>query len=104
MTKPRSDSKLDNLPEEQKEALAEWLLSGMAYHVAKPLVKKDFGVDTSSRALSEFYAEYCSAALIQRRRRAVTTAEEMAKEAQGQPGRFDTATIEALKQKAFALS
>ena len=104
MRKPRSDSKLDRLPEEQKAQLADWLLSGMPYHLVKDLVKKTFGVSTSIRALAVFYQDYCAAELLARRKRAVSTADEIAEEASRQPGRFDAATIDALKQKAFELA
>jgi hypothetical protein len=42
--------------------------------------------------------------LIARRQRAVSTAEQIAQEAQNKPGQFDAATIDALKQKAFELA
>ena len=104
MTKPRSDSKLLNLPEEQQAQLAEWLLSGLPYHRVRPLVKKEFKISTSSAALYQFYQTVCSAELIARRKRAVSTADEIADQAVKMPGRFDSATIDALKQKAFELS
>jgi hypothetical protein len=104
MRKPNSTAKLLNLPEEQQSQLAEWLLDGMPYHTAQEVVKKDFGVATSQRALSQFWQEVCGPALLMRRRRAVSMADEVAQEAAKAPGQFDTATIEALKQKAFELS
>jgi len=105
MRKPRSDSKLDTkLSEEQKCQLAEALLSGLPYHAAKKKCKEEFKVSTSFAALSNFWETYCAAALLARRRRAVTTADEIAEEALQTPGKFDAATIDALKQKAFELS
>lgn len=105
MRKPRSDSKLlSQLTEEQQAQLSDWLLSGMPYHAVIPMVKEKFAVDTSLGALSSFWDSYCSVALIARRRRAVTTADEVAEEAQSRPGQWDKATIDALKQQAFELS
>jgi hypothetical protein len=104
MPKPRSDAKLLNLPEEQLAQLSDWLLSGMPYHKAKALVKETFHVETSLAALSNFYETICCSALIARRQQAVSTADEIATAAQTKPGRFDAATIDALKQKAFELS
>jgi hypothetical protein len=104
MRKTRSDSKLLNLPEEQQAQLAEWLLDGMPYHTAKETVAKEFGVSVSLPCFSSFWEEVCAPALITRRRRAVSTAEEIAIEASATPGRFDQATIDALKQQAFELS
>ncbi len=104
MSKPRSDAKLLNLPEEQQARLADWLLSGMSYHDARERVIKEFGVTVSLDAYRGFWSAVCSDALIARRRRAVNTADEVALEAERNPGRFDQATIDALKQKAFELS
>ena len=105
MRKPRSDSKLKTqLKPEQRAELAAWLLSGVPYHRARKMVKKEFGVSTSMAALSDFWETYCSAELLARRKRAVTTADEIAAEAAARPGKFDAATIDALKQKAFELA
>lgn len=102
--KTRSDSKLLNLPEEQQAKLADWLLDGMPYHAARVQVEKEFGVSVSLRAFTDFWHQVCGPALIHRRRRAVLTAEEIASEASNIPGRFDAATIDALKQQAFELA
>jgi hypothetical protein len=104
MSKPRSDAKLLNLPEEQQARLAEWLLSGMSYHDARERVIKDFEVTVSLAAFGGFWSAVCSDALLAKRRRAVNIANEVAQEAGKHPGRFDQATIDALKQKAFELS
>lgn len=104
MRKPRSDAKLLNLPEEQKAQLADWLLSGLPYYRILDMLQKKFDVKTSLGSLSDFYERFCSAALLARRQRAVSTADEIAEAAQATPGKFDTATINALKQKAFELS
>ena len=104
MKKPRSDAKLLNLAEEQKAQLADWLLSGVPYHRVRELLEKEFKVEVSLSTISAFYDAYCAAELIVRRKRAVSTADEIADEAAATPGRFDAATIDALKQKAFELS
>lgn len=105
MRKPRSDSKLKaQLPAEQRAQLAEWLLSGMPYHKARPLLEKEFGVSTSIRALSDFWDDVCSATLITQRREAASVADDLAEEARKNPARFDEVTIDAIKQRAFELS
>ena len=104
MKKPRSDAKLLNLPEEQRAQLCDWMLSGLPYHKIKGLVSEQFKVATTLSALSSFYQDFCSAALLTQRSRAVGVAEEIAEEAAKTPGRFDAATIDALKQKAFELA
>ena len=104
MKKTRSDSKLKNLPEDQYQSLVDWLLAGNPYRVVKKRLKEEFNVATSDASLSDFWNECCSAALIARREKAVTLADEVAEEAAARPGQFDQATIDALKQKAFELA
>ena len=104
LKKPRADAKLLNLPEEQQAQLADWLLSGMPYHAAKAEVFKEFKVSCSLSALSGFYAEVCVPVLLKRRSQAVMAAEEIAEEASKAPGRFDQATVDAIRQKAFELA
>ena len=104
MKKPRSDNKLLNLPEEQQAQLADWLLSGIPYHEAKKLVEKEFNVCVSLSAFSGFWSAVCADELLRRRRRAVNCANDVAMEAEKNPARFDAATVEALRQKAFELA
>jgi hypothetical protein len=104
MRKPRSDSKLLNLPEEQQAQLAEWLLSGVPYHRAMELCQKEFEVKTCFAALSRFWNAVCQPALLARRAQAVRTADAVAEEAKKTPGAFDAATLDAIRQKAFELS
>src|SRR6187402_3815318 len=60
MRKPRSDSKLLNLPHPQQDKLAEWLLDdGMSYAAAKDQLYMDYGVETSESALSVFWERVC---------------------------------------------
>lgn len=104
MRKPRSDSKLLNLPEEQQAQLGEWLLSGMPYHQAQELVEKQFGLRVPLGSFTAFYQQVCEPHLLQRRSRAVQMAQSVAEEASSRPGTFDPATIDQLRQKAFELS
>jgi hypothetical protein len=104
MRKPRSDSKLLTLPEEQQAKLAEWLLSGMPYHEARELVEKEFGVRVPLGSFTPFWEQACVPQLVWRRRQAVDTADAVAQAADKTPGRFDVATVDALKQRAFELA
>ncbi|HXG49100.1 MAG TPA: hypothetical protein VNO52_15860 [Methylomirabilota bacterium] len=102
MKKPRSDSKLLRLPDDQQAQLAEWLLSGVPYHQAREMVAKEFGVQVRSlNTFSRFWEQVCAPLLLLKRQRAVQTADAVAEEASKNPGRFDQATIDALKQRAF---
>lgn len=105
LKKPRSDAKLLTLPEDQQAKLADWLLGGMPYHAAREAVAKEFNVEVRSlAAFSSFYSEVCSPLLLRRRSQAVAMAEEIAVEATRSPARFDQATVDAIKQKAFELA
>lgn len=108
MKKPKSI--LLKLPEAQQAQLAEWLLDGMPYHKARemmtaPVEAGGFGISFSSLSVFKpFWEEVCVPALLNRRSRAVMTAEEVAGSAAARPGKLDEATIAALKQKAFELA
>jgi len=103
MSKPRSDSKLLNLPDEQQCQIADWLLGGMPYHVVGPLIEKEYGVKVSKNVLMRFWQTVCEPMLLVKRRRAVQTSEAIADEAKARPGQFNAAAIDALQQKAFEL-
>jgi len=103
--KPRSDSKLENLPEEQHDQLVSWLMGGLSYKKALLLLEKaPFYIETSDRALSEFYDKYCSQALLERRQRAARLAMGVRKEMEARPADFDAATIELLSRWAFEMA
>lgn len=104
MRKPRSDSKLLSLPEEHQAKLAEWLLAGMPYTAVREAVAKEFGVRCSAAALSGFYQLVCVPVLLRRRSQAVAAADQIAEAAAATPGRWDQATLDALRQKAFELT
>ncbi len=104
MRKTRSDSKLLHLPEDQQAKLADWLLAGMPYHVAQATVEKEFGFRVSLGAFTKFWEAVCAGAYIAKRQRAIGLADEVAAEARQTPGEFDTATLDALRQRAFELA
>lgn len=105
MSKTKSNAVLLNLPEEQQAKLADWLLGGMPYHEAKVLVEKEFGVQLKSlSAFVRFWREVCAVHLLAKRQRLGTTADARAEQARLEPGKFDAATLDALKQKAYELA
>ncbi len=102
--KPRSDSKLDALDQDQQRQLCEWLLTpGLSYEKVKTLVLEEFNTSTTASALSSFYQSYVGAYVLERRRLAVGLAKEVGEELKRAPGEFSQATIDALEQKAFEL-
>jgi hypothetical protein len=103
MKKPRGKL-FTELNEAQQAQLAEWMLDGVQYHQALGMVEKEFGVKTSTAALSGFWQEVCSPALLARRARARGLADDLAEAAEKTPGRFNAATLAAISQKAFELA
>jgi hypothetical protein len=103
MTKPRSDSVLLNLPEEQQALLAEWLMNGMPYHVARAQVENEFGRTVKSlSSFSAFWDEVCQPILLSRRSRAMQTSETLAGTLE-QNELLDKGLITMIKQKAFEI-
>lgn len=101
MRKPNSNAVLLNLPEDQQAQLCEWLMSGLGYHRVVELVQKEFGITTSMQAMSRFWDKIVGPAYLARRARAVKLADVVADDAAKNPGQFDQATLELIKQKAF---
>jgi hypothetical protein len=67
MSKARSDSVLDGLPRNQREALEEWLFEeNLSYQDAKKRLWQDFNVSTSRSGLERFYARVNQRRLLQR--------------------------------------
>lgn len=94
--KPRGDSKLDALPPEQQERLAEWLtIENLTYAQAQARVQEEFGVSTSRSALHAFFTRVAAPWKYARARGA---AEDFAGLMEG---RFDEATVKRAKQLAF---
>ena len=104
MSKPRNP--LLQMPEEHQAKLADWLLGGMPYHEANVLVEKELGVKASSslERYTRFWEAVCVPQLLLRRQRMAGTAEQRADAAVKNPGRFDAATLDALRQKAYELA
>lgn len=101
--KPRSDAKLLNLPDDQRETLVAWLLGGMGYESARAAVKREWGISTSVAALKEFWDTECAPRLISRRARAAEAATTLVERTLGAAEKIDAALAASLKQRAFEL-
>ena len=103
MRKPRSDSKLLNLPDEQREQLCAWLIGGMGYETARAAVQREWEIATSIGALKEFWDQECGPRLIARRARCAQIATDLVEQTLGAADRIDAALTASLKQRAFEL-
>lgn len=101
--KPRSDSRLANLPDDQRIDLNEWLLGGLSYERVKGLLKKEHKISTSISALSAYYDGHVIPLRLQQRSRAVAAAQSLATEAEKSPTPWDAALLDRLKEMALVI-
>lgn len=97
--KPRSDSKLDALPESRVLELRDGLLGGWRLEDAKSWLLTECGVSSSLAALSSFYKRHCAPMLRERRQLAALKAETIGNLAGSTD--WDAASIEHLRQMVF---
>lgn len=97
--KPRSDSKLDTLPESRVLELRDGLLSGWSYEDARSWLLTECAVSCSLSALSAFFKRHCAPVLKERRQLAALKAEAIAEDAGSTD--WDAASIERLRQMVF---
>lgn len=97
MSKPRSDSKLKNLPEERQEQIAEWCRKGLEH--AREQLAAD-GLRVSVRALSEFVSWW---GLQQRFRAASSRARQIEEMLAEKAPEMDADQVRKLGQAMFTL-
>ena len=103
----RSDAKLLNLREIDRDQLADWLIGGMSYKEARDRVSSNFRIWVSSLThFSEFWALVCVPRMIAQRQLLLSDAKSQASSVHGQPDDhlFDVATADSLRQRAFQLA
>jgi hypothetical protein len=67
MSKPRSDSTLDNLPPNQRETLERWLFEeNLGYEAAAKRLHADFNIKSSTTGVWGFYQRRAQARLLDR--------------------------------------
>ena len=99
--KPRSDSKLDGLPDGQLLELRDGLLAGWKYSEALSWRVEVCGVSSSLAALSAFYSRHCKPVIKERRQLLSLKAESILDGAD--QSQFDVAAILKLKEMAFEM-
>lgn len=104
MRKPRTDSVLDALPDDQKQKLIEWLLRNLGYFKIAAMLKAEYGVKASVSMIGRFHDRWVKPILKENIRNSAKMAEAIEAEMQKNPDRFDAATIANLKRAAFDLS
>jgi hypothetical protein len=105
MRKPRSDSKLLNLPDERKSEILDLLdTPGVSLKDARAALARDFGIQSSPASLSHFYSQEKAKRVIARRVESLSVASQIAAEANSRPEQFTRAMTEQIAQIAFELS
>ena len=99
--KPRSDSKLDALPQERRLELRDGLLAGWKYAEALAWLERECGVTSSLASLSAFYSRHCKPVIKERRQLLALKAEAIMDGADA--SQFDVAAVHRLKEMAFEL-
>jgi hypothetical protein len=105
MSKARSDSVLDGLPRNQREALEEWLFEeNLSYQDAKKRLWQDFNVSTSRSGLERFYARVNQRRLLQRIMDSSQTAAAVKEKFDESKAPIESALKKMLAQLAFEMS
>ena len=104
--KVRSDDQVMRLPEEKIVRIAEDILAALPLRKVSEMCREELGIagGISEQVLSRFWSRFARWYLIARRRAASELASDVAAEAEREPGKFDAAMIDAIKQKAFELA
>src|SRR5262245_56287971 len=92
---------LEYLDKEQTKKLCEWLLGRFSYRENRRKLKEELGVDTHLAAISKFYKRNVLQHVLRMREQAVYMAAGYSEEALKSPGRFTSATMDALEAKAM---
>lgn len=101
-TKPRSDSKLDSLPANQKQALEQWLFEeNISLDEAQKRVWQDFNVRCSTASLSGFYQRVSQRRLLERITENARKATEIEDQFQKNKAPVPAAVVKLVTQLAF---
>lgn len=99
--KPRSDSKLDAMPESRVLELRDLLLAGKRQRDVLDWLAQECGVSSSPAALTSFYKRHCTPVIRERRKFSVVKAEALGKAMSKDPVTWDDKIVERTKQLAF---
>lgn len=100
--KARSDSKLEALPDNQRDMLIRWFVEeNISYDNARDRLREDFNVSTSNDALSRFWQKHCW-------RQQATQAKSLAAGVRsilaGSGAEFNEATLRLIEKRAFEIA
>lgn len=99
--KPRSDSKLDAMPESRVLELRDMMLAGKGHRECLDWLALECGVSVSPSALTTFYKRHCAPVIRERRQFSVIKAEALGDAMAKDPVTWDDKIVERTKQLAF---
>ncbi len=99
--KPRSDSKLDAMPESRVLELRDMMLAGKGHRECLDWLALECGVASVPSALTSFYKRHCSPVIRERRQFSVIKAEALGEAMAKDPVTWDDKIVERTKQLAF---
>jgi hypothetical protein len=99
--KPRSDSKLDAMPESRVLELRDMMLAGKGHRECLDWLALECQVSVSPSALTSFYKRHCAPVIRERRQFSVIKAEALGDAMAKDPVSWDEAIVERTKQLAF---
>jgi hypothetical protein len=98
--RPRYNSKLDYLSDEQHAQLCDWLLTtNLQYGQILVKLENEFGIHSHRTALTNFYKKHVAAHQITQRHRTLGLAGEVNKDISQNPSNYTQSTIDALEEK-----
>lgn len=104
MKKPRSDKKLAQLTDEQADTLFAWMRGGLSYAEIRTAVAREFEIETSVRALSDWWEERVTAEEKARVLRAANVASSVGADLVARLPEITDALRGQLTQKAFEVA
>lgn len=99
--KPRSDSKLDTMPESRVLELRDKLMANASHKDILSWLAVECGVTVSGSALTSFFKRHCAPLVRDKRRLAVLKSEALGDAMAKEPAKWDGAIVEKVKQRVF---
>jgi len=90
------------LSEAQQNLLCDWIRT-LSYEKIVALAEKEFGIKTTTAAISRFWDSTYTPLALARRARAVSTSAALAAEIKRKPGQWDRSVVDSIKETTFSI-
>lgn len=99
--RPRPNTKLGFLTDEQHQKLCEWLRSPIPYFQIAERIEKQFGIKVSKGNVSDFYARHLALQANERRGTLIGASEQISKDIAAKPASYAKPIVDALEGRLF---